>query len=75
VRSHLSTGLLIFDDLRSATASLPDLVAAGLATIELMDATSLRVAQRDPEADDVLGPVLGAARQVWPRQGPATAGP
>lgn len=41
----VATGLLVFPDLRSATAALPSLVAAGLATIELMDATSLRVAQ------------------------------
>ncbi len=34
--------------------SLPDLVDAGFATIELLDATSLRVAQRDPEAADDL---------------------
>jgi D-lactate dehydrogenase len=54
VRSHLSTGLLVFPDLRLATDALPDLVAAGFATIELMDATSLRVAQRDPQADPML---------------------
>jgi D-lactate dehydrogenase len=51
---HRSTGLLLFSDLHSATDSLPGLVASGLATIELMDATSLRVAQRDPKADDSL---------------------
>ena len=48
--SHLSTGLLIFETLADATRCLPDLVKAGFAAIELMDATSLRVAQRDPEA-------------------------
>jgi D-lactate dehydrogenase len=52
--THLATGLLIFADLASATAALPTLVDAGFATIELMDATSLRVAQRDPEATDDL---------------------
>lgn len=45
ISPSIATGLLVFPDLRSATAALPDLVAAGLATIELMDATSLRVAQ------------------------------
>ncbi|MCI0158064.1 FAD-binding oxidoreductase [Leifsonia shinshuensis] len=45
VSPSIATGLLVFPDLRSATAALPHLVAAGLATIELMDATSLRVAQ------------------------------
>lgn len=54
LKTHLATGLLIFPDLASATAALPSLVAAGFATIELMDATSLRVAQRDPEATDDL---------------------
>jgi D-lactate dehydrogenase len=56
LNSHFATGLLFFPDLVSATAALPLLVAAGFATIELMDATSLRVAQRDPEAThDLLG--------------------
>jgi D-lactate dehydrogenase len=41
----VTTGLLVFPSLAQATAALPALVAAGLATIELMDATSLRVAQ------------------------------
>jgi len=48
--SHMATGLLIFESLADATGSLPVLVKAGFAAIELMDATSLRVAQRDPEA-------------------------
>lgn len=48
------TGLLVFDNLSRATASLPALVATGAATIELMDATSLRVGQRDPQADPLL---------------------
>lgn len=52
--THSATGLLVFPDLASATAALPALVAAGFATIELMDATSLCVAQRDPEATDDL---------------------
>jgi D-lactate dehydrogenase len=51
VRSHLATGLLVFPDLRRATDALPELVAAGFATVELLDATSLRVAQQDPQAD------------------------
>ena len=50
VHSSVATGLLVFPDLAAATSSLPALVAAGFATIELLDATSLRVAQRDPEA-------------------------
>ncbi|MBX9717474.1 MAG: FAD-binding oxidoreductase, partial [Microbacteriaceae bacterium] len=41
----VATGLLVFPTLAAATAALPALVDSGLATIELMDATSLRVAQ------------------------------
>ena len=52
--THLGTGLLIFENLSAATAALPALVDAGFATIELMDAASLRVAQRDPEATPEL---------------------
>jgi D-lactate dehydrogenase len=47
---HAATGLLLFPDLAAATAALPALVGTGLATIELLDATSLRVAQQDPQA-------------------------
>jgi D-lactate dehydrogenase len=46
----LATGLLYFDNFRGATDALPELVEAGFATIELLDATSLKVAQRDPKA-------------------------
>nr|WP_243062689.1 FAD-binding and (Fe-S)-binding domain-containing protein [Humibacter sp. RRB41] len=52
--AHLATGLLIFQNLSDATAALPELVEAGFATIELMDAASLRVAQQDPEATPEL---------------------
>ena len=41
----VTTGLLVLPTLADATAALPALVDAGLATIELLDATSLRVAQ------------------------------
>jgi D-lactate dehydrogenase len=51
---HAATGLLVFDDLLAATGALPDLVATGAATIELLDAASLRVAQADPKADGSL---------------------
>src|SRR6218665_1308029 len=46
---HVATGLMVFDDLQRATSVLPDLVADGFATVELLDATSLRVSQRDPQ--------------------------
>ncbi len=54
IKTHVATGLLLFPDLAAATSALPSLVAAGFATVELLDATSLRVAQRDPEATDEL---------------------
>jgi D-lactate dehydrogenase len=54
VLPHAATGLLVFPSLAQATAALPALVDAGFATIELLDAASLRVAQRDPEATDEL---------------------
>jgi D-lactate dehydrogenase len=50
VRPHVATGLLVFPGLAAATTALPALVNAGFATIELMDAAALRVAQRDPQA-------------------------
>ncbi|WP_243225168.1 FAD-binding and (Fe-S)-binding domain-containing protein [Microbacterium sp. CIAB417] len=45
VRPQIATGLLVFTTLADAMAALPALAAQGLATIELMDAASLRVAQ------------------------------
>ncbi|MHB1234932.1 MAG: FAD-binding and (Fe-S)-binding domain-containing protein [Microbacteriaceae bacterium] len=54
VRAHMATGMLYFRTLADATEALPALVGSGLATIELLDATSLKVAQRDPGADEEL---------------------
>lgn len=51
---HAATGLLVFPSLSDATRALPELVDQGFAAIELLDATSLRVAQRDPEATPEL---------------------
>jgi D-lactate dehydrogenase len=50
LRGHASSALLVFDDLGAANRALPDLVSTGAATLELMDATSLRVGQRLPDA-------------------------
>jgi D-lactate dehydrogenase len=58
VKKQLATGLLLFDDLRTATSSLPELASLGLATIELLDATSLRVAQRNSKADETLTSII-----------------
>ena len=48
------TGLLVFDSLSGATGSLPTILGTGPATIELLDASSLRVGQADPQADETL---------------------
>ncbi|CAI7670914.1 unnamed protein product, partial [Penicillium discolor] len=45
VRPAIATGLLVFDTLSAAMTALPALTELGLATIELLDAASLRVAQ------------------------------
>ncbi|MFJ7748857.1 FAD-binding and (Fe-S)-binding domain-containing protein [Arthrobacter sp. NPDC097144] len=50
----VATGLMFFDSLDRAATALPELVASGLATIELMDSTSLRVAAADPTAPPEL---------------------
>lgn len=47
IKEQVATGFLVFPSLVAATAALPTLVDAGFAAIELMDSTSLRVAQRD----------------------------
>lgn len=49
VRAHTSSALLVFDDLTSANSALPELVATGAATVELLDARSLRVGQTLPD--------------------------
>ncbi|GAB2529586.1 FAD-binding and (Fe-S)-binding domain-containing protein [Paramicrobacterium agarici] len=52
--SHVATGLLVFDTLRDAMAALPGLVDHGFATVELMDAESLRVAQTLRDVPEVI---------------------
>ncbi|MCW2818154.1 MAG: FAD-binding oxidoreductase, partial [Marmoricola sp.] len=48
VLPHAATGLLVFPDLATAATWVPDVLATGMATAELLDAESLRVAQADP---------------------------
>lgn len=56
VDRHAATGLLVLDSVDTAAAVLPDLLTTGVAALELMDATSLQVARRDPAAPpEVLG--------------------
>ncbi|MGV8848967.1 MAG: FAD-binding and (Fe-S)-binding domain-containing protein [Propionibacteriaceae bacterium] len=54
LRTHVNTALIVFDDLYVANRTLPDLVATGAATLELMDATSLRVGQAFPETPAMI---------------------
>ncbi len=54
VKPHVTTGMLYFSSLRDAAGALPGLLGSGPATVELLDAASLRVAQRDPGADEAL---------------------
>jgi D-lactate dehydrogenase len=56
VAPEVVTALAVFPSLRAATTALPELTATGAATLELMDATSLRVGQRLPGAPaEILG--------------------
>ena len=51
-----ATGLIVLDSVEAAVAALPALLTTGVAALELMDATSLRVARRDPAAPpEILG--------------------
>lgn len=54
VKPRIATALAVFPDLEAATRALPELVATDAATLELMDATSLRVGQS----------LAGAPRQI-----------
>jgi D-lactate dehydrogenase len=51
---HALTGLLVFADLGAATGSLPALLESRPTTVELLDATSLQVARRDPSSAALL---------------------
>ena len=48
VLPHAATGLLVFDGLQAASEAVPQISASGVATAELLDAASLRVARLDP---------------------------
>lgn len=53
---QIATALAVFPTLDEATRALPDLTATGAATVELMDATSIRVGQTFADAPpQILG--------------------
>ncbi|PVZ93309.1 FAD-binding oxidoreductase [Amnibacterium flavum] len=54
LHKHAATTLLVFETLRAATDALVGIVASGAATVELMDAASLRAALMDPESRTAL---------------------
>ena len=71
VKPAVATGLLVFNTLAAATAALPELVASGLATIELMDAAALKVAQLAADAPAAISslPVQGHTALLVEHQG------
>ncbi|MFC4395517.1 FAD-binding and (Fe-S)-binding domain-containing protein [Arthrobacter sedimenti] len=71
VKPAVATGLLVFNTLDAATGALPDLVSTGLATIELMDAAALKVAQAAADAPAAIRtlPVQGHAALLVEHQG------
>lgn len=50
VMPHAATALLVFESVDAATRALPALIDTGAAALELLDATSLRVARRLTDA-------------------------
>jgi D-lactate dehydrogenase len=52
--AHVSTALLVFADLEAANTALPALVDTGAATLELMDALSLKVGQALPGTPQMI---------------------
>jgi len=54
IAPSIATALVLFETLDAATRALPTLVESGAATLELMDAASLRVVQADPASADIL---------------------
>ena len=50
VKTAIASALAVFASLQDANQALPELVATGAATLELMDATSLRVGQSFADA-------------------------
>ena len=52
--AHVTTALLVFADLEAANTALPALVETGAATLELMDALSLKVGQALPGTPPII---------------------
>ena len=54
VKTSITSALAVFGSLQDANEALPDLVDTGVATLELMDATSLRVGQSFADAPEQI---------------------
>ncbi|MDR0848923.1 MAG: FAD-binding oxidoreductase, partial [Propionibacteriaceae bacterium] len=54
IRNFVRTALIVFNDLFQANSALPALVESGAATLELMDATSLRVGQSFDDTPELI---------------------
>lgn len=54
LHKHAATTLLLFETLRAATDALVEIIATSPATVELMDAASLRAARIDPASREAL---------------------
>lgn len=54
IHRFVATGLLVFPTVVAATSSVPQLVDVHSATVELLDATSLKVSQRTGQAPPVI---------------------
>lgn len=54
IHQNVATGLLVFPTVVAATSSVPQLVDVNSATVELLDATSLKVSQRTGQAPPVI---------------------
>ena len=65
---HKSTGLLFFEDVRSACACIAPLREAGAAALELMDRASLRAVEGRPGVPDFVPSLPGAASALLVEQ-------
>ena len=54
VKTSITSALAVFGSLQDANEALPELVDTGVATLELMDATSLRVGQSFADAPEQI---------------------
>ena len=54
IKPHVATGFLLFNSMTAATSALPELISTGVSAIELLDATSLKVAKSGTNPGQIL---------------------